>query len=176
MNDDKVREICTNVLWMAGYIKSLQSIVDQLPKTADGLPVFIGRTIYCPRGHKHVIHASNRMSGQIYCTEKGCWSEGCQSDSGSGTHYEARECRGEPPLAMPWASACEIFPKAEREIWVRFTGADGIYWWLHPIEKRWVGEPEQTNMPMFVDYTSARAAADASPEPPTWSETVYHAD
>lgn len=71
---------------------------------------------------------------------------------------------------VPWRTFMEIVPKEEGQIWVRWTGYDGIYRWLHPDTKQWVEEPNQINMPMFPDYHSAREAADNSPKPPTWDE------
>lgn len=174
MKDDEIRQICTGVLGMAGYIMHLESIVDRLPKTKDGIAFTVGAVVYCPRGHRHEIHPSDPMGGQIYCTSNGCWSDGCQSDSGCGAHYNAEKCTSLPPLTVPWATYCEIFPQDQGKIWVRFTGPDGIYRWLHPVEKRWVEEPDQIDMPMFPDFATARAAADISPEPPKWAEVVLH--
>lgn len=70
----------------------------------------------------------------------------------------------------PWARFLTILPKEAGEIWVRWTGADGIYRWLHPVDSWWVEEPDQINMPLFFSYDAARKAADESPEPPTWKE------
>lgn len=72
---------------------------------------------------------------------------------------------------VPWASSLYIgFSSSllHNSFWVRWTGADGVYRWLHPTEKRWVGEPEQIEMPKFSNYASAQLAANYSPEPPTW--------
>lgn len=72
----------------------------------------------------------------------------------------------------PWAHYLQIMPKQSNQIWVRWTGADGIYRWLHAAENRWVEEPEQIAMPLFTNYGRARLAARRSPEPPTWQEFV----
>ena len=69
-----------------------------------------------------------------------------------------------------WAPYCQIFAAAENKIFVRYCGMDGIYRWLHATERRWVDEPDQTRIPLFVDFKSAREAANNSPEPPTWQE------
>lgn len=78
----------------------------------------------------------------------------------------------DPPASekSPWASYMEIHPQAEGKIWVRWCGCDGIYRWLHPVEDVWVEEPNQIDMPNFASYDEARAAAELSPEPPTWQE------
>lgn len=45
------------------------------------------------------------------------------------------------------------------ECWVRYTSERGLYYWLHPTEGRWVGEPEQKTMPTFPTYEKATEAA-----------------
>ncbi len=68
----------------------------------------------------------------------------------------------------PWASTCTIMPRAEGEWWVRFTGSDAIYRWLHP-QGVWVEEPDQIGMPLFKTYQEAWAAVYRSVNaPPTW--------
>jgi hypothetical protein len=47
----------------------------------------IGMRVRCPKGHDHVYHPADSLSGSIYCTTGECWSDGCQGDSGSGTRY-----------------------------------------------------------------------------------------
>ena len=42
-----------------------------------------------------------------------------------------------------------------KECWLRWTSPDGLYFWLHPIEGRWVGEPDQRTMPTFASYEKA---------------------
>lgn len=69
-----------------------------------------------------------------------------------------------------WARYMWIEQRAPGQIWVRWTGADGIYRWLHPTENRWVEEPEQVGMPLFRNHASAMLAARRSPMPPTWGE------
>ena len=68
----------------------------------------------------------------------------------------------------PWAKFLEIIYKNQNEYWVRWTGDDGIYRWLHPLDNRWIEEPHQIDMPCFSNFAAARLAADFSPEPPTW--------
>ena len=75
-----------------------------------------------------------------------------------------------PTFSVPWASYLEIGWKSQGNYWVRWTGADGIYRWLHATEKRWLEEPEQITMPAFSNYATAQLAANDSPEPPTWQE------
>ncbi len=70
----------------------------------------------------------------------------------------------------PWARYMWIEPNTSGYFWLRWTGADGIYRWLHPTEKKWVEEPHQIDMPLFPDRTTAMRAANESPEPPTWRE------
>ncbi len=105
----------------------------------------------------------------------------CQSCGGTGGSLiagihngeefrEWKQCPDCAPQIVPWASYMEIVPHSENKIWVRWTGIDGIYRWLHPDTRTWVEEPHQINMPMFRDYATARKAADESPEPPTWAE------
>jgi hypothetical protein len=50
--------------------------------------VRIGTQVRCPRGHEHTYRASDNLSGRLYCTAGDCWSDGCQSDDGGGTHYD----------------------------------------------------------------------------------------
>ena len=73
-------------------IERLKAIVAKLPHTADGVAVLPGVTILCPKGHPHEIRPSGNFGGRIYCCEGECWSDGCQGDSGSGTHYDAAQC------------------------------------------------------------------------------------
>ena len=54
--------------------------------------------------------------------------------------------------------------------WVRWTGADGIYRWLHPNTNQWIEEPHQITMPTFKSELVATLAAEKSPIPPTWEE------
>jgi hypothetical protein len=53
--------------------------------------VAIGVTVRCPKGHEHTYRPSDHLGGGIYCVKGECWSEGCQGDSGSGTHYKVEE-------------------------------------------------------------------------------------
>lgn len=67
---------------------SLAEIVKRLPKTKDGVICADGATVLCPNGHPRTLFIDRR----IYCCAKGCWNEGCQGDSGGGTHYHLNEC------------------------------------------------------------------------------------
>jgi hypothetical protein len=64
----------------------------RLPITKDGYPVVPGTVLLCPKGHQHEVKMSCSFGGRIYCLKGDCYYEGCQGDSGSGTHYEANEC------------------------------------------------------------------------------------
>lgn len=65
-----------------------------------------------------------------------------------------------------WHSRVTIGWKARGKYWVRWTTEGGLYFWLHPVKNRWVGEPEQITMPTFPDAESAMKARDSAPEPP----------
>ena len=88
--------LAEKVLAIRAENEQLRAIVERLPLTADGQRVTVGITIYCPNGHPQQIHPSNPMSGRIYCLKGACRDEGCQGDSGSGTHYEAAQCHASP--------------------------------------------------------------------------------
>lgn len=75
-----------------GELLYLREIVAKLPHTRDGAVVVPGVTLYCPNGHAIVIAPHTQMSRRVYCCKGDCWSDGCQSDSGSGTHYAAAQC------------------------------------------------------------------------------------
>ena len=72
----------------------LREVVEKLPKTADGVPVVPGATVYhCrdrlyPDGFYPILM---RMSGP-YCCGESCWDEGCQSDHASGRHVDYAQC------------------------------------------------------------------------------------
>lgn len=67
------------------------------PKTADGVPLKVGLVVECPNGHDYTYSLHDRMSGRLYCCRGKCWSDGCQGDFGSGTHYEITDCRARHP-------------------------------------------------------------------------------
>ena len=71
---------------------SNNSYASVLLKQATGkIVVAIGNAVKCPHGHIHIYQPFDRLNGSIYCTEGECWSDGCQSDSGSGTSYTVSE-------------------------------------------------------------------------------------
>ena len=51
------------------------------------------------------------------------------------------------------------------ECWVRWTSEAGLYYWLHPTEGIWVGEPEQKTMPTFPTYEKAWTASQYCEKP-----------
>ncbi len=51
------------------------------------------------------------------------------------------------------------------EYWVRWTSPGGLYYWLHPVENRWVGEPEQIGMPTWPTSAKAYEAASKAEQP-----------
>lgn len=55
---------------------------------------------------------------------------------------------------QPWVMRLEILTQAKGKWWVRWTGADGCYRWLHPDTNMWIEEPHQINMPMFKSELS----------------------
>lgn len=71
---------------------------------------------------------------------------------------------------QPWVRRLEIFARSKGKWWVRWTGADGRYRWLHPDTNLWIEEPHQIKMPMFKGELLAAMAAEKSPMPPTWEE------
>ena len=73
----------------------LRAIVAKLDRTADGEYVVPGMTIYCPYGHEAYNHHN-----RAYCCTGCCWDDGCQSDSGSGTHYRYHECYSTAEAAL----------------------------------------------------------------------------
>lgn len=76
---------------------------------------------------------------------------------------------------VPWADLLYIGWIDSNKFWVRWTGQDGIYRWLHSLENRWIEEPNQKNMPYFNNYAEAQLAANNSPEPPTWQDNIIFA-
>ena len=73
--------------------------------------------------------------------------------------------------SLGFRSCCEIGFREAGKWWVRFTGNDGIYRWLHP-DGTWVEEPNQINMPDYPSRFAAESAlARATPMPPElWTE------
>lgn len=65
----------------------VRKVLGTLPVTKDGVYVGWGATLYCPSGHKN-----NHHGARVYCLTDGCWSSGCQGDSGSGQHYNFDQC------------------------------------------------------------------------------------
>lgn len=66
-------------------------------------------------------------------------------------------------LVVGWKAKTDAVTKGE--YWVLWTSPGGLYYWLHPTENRWVGEPEQKTMPTFATYALADAAMLAAPRP-----------
>ena len=73
----------------------LRPVVEQLHKTADGVYVVPWMTLFCPLGHKAHNHHN-----RCYCTAGDCWADGCQSDSGGGTHYDYEKCYSSKEAAL----------------------------------------------------------------------------
>ncbi len=79
-----------------------------------------------------------------------------------------RNCRH---YVAPWANSCTIMDGPGDGFWVRFTGSDGIYRWLHP-NGGWVEEPNQIGMQMFPARSVAWQVTCASINaPPTWQDS-----
>ncbi len=60
-------------------------------------------------------------------------------------------------LVIGWRKEADAITAGE--YWVRWTSPGGLYYWLHPIEGRWVGEPEQITMPTWPTKAKAEEAA-----------------
>lgn len=60
-------------------------------------------------------------------------------------------------LTIGWRKQADAITQGE--YWVRWTSPGGLYYWLHPTEGRWVGEPEQITMPTFPTRQAAETAA-----------------
>lgn len=73
-------------------------------------------------------------------------------------------------IPNPWVKYLTIGCMDDAKWWVRWTGADGIYRWLHPETNQWVDEPQQIGMPTHLSQSLAYMAAEKSPMPPTWEE------
>jgi hypothetical protein len=65
-------------------------------------------------------------------------------------------------LCVGWRKKEDAVTKGE--YWLRWTSPRGLYYWLHP-EGRWVGEPEQINMPTFPSYAAAEEAGRRADKP-----------
>lgn len=59
-------------------------------------------------------------------------------------------------LVIGWRKESDAITQGE--YWVRWTSPGGLYYWLHPTENRWVGEPEQKTMPTFPSRQAAEIA------------------
>jgi hypothetical protein len=59
-------------------------------------------------------------------------------------------------LVLGWRKEADALTPGE--YWLRWTSPRGLYYWLHPTEGRWVGEPEQIKMPTFPTREAAWAA------------------
>jgi hypothetical protein len=86
---------------------TLRAIVEKSPKTADGVVVTDDLVIFCPRGHANSDH---HFHHQPYCRTGECWDDGCQSDSGSGTHYKYEKCYSTLAAASAAAVAAKEMP------------------------------------------------------------------
>lgn len=67
---------------------------------------------------------------------------------------------------MNWRNLCYRGWKSETQYWIRWTSPGGLYYWLHPIENRWVGEPDQITMPDFPSASAGLLALMLAPLPP----------
>lgn len=65
-----------------------------------------------------------------------------------------------------WYHFLEIGCRSDFDFWVRWTGTDYIYRWLHPETNEWIDEPHQITMPGFKTRLEAIEAAKKSPRPP----------
>lgn len=72
----------------------LRAVVSKLPKTADGVPVTPGMTVWHSPDYK--IDAGHLRA---YCCCEKCWDSGCQGDSGSGSRRKFDECYSTPAAA-----------------------------------------------------------------------------
>jgi hypothetical protein len=79
-------------------LQCLRDFMKTQTGTRDGFLVEPDVTIYCPKGHAHVVHASEKY---LYCCEGICWDDGCQSDSGSGTRYSWSQCSSQRLAPVP---------------------------------------------------------------------------
>lgn len=87
----------------AGFLDengAVRKVLGTLPVTADGCIVVWGAVIYCPHGGKITVHGGNG-----YCTCSSCWSDGCQGDSGDGTHHKFEKCYSTREAATAASSA-----------------------------------------------------------------------
>jgi len=66
-------------------------------------------------------------------------------------------------LVIGWRKQADAITQGE--YWVRWTSPGGLYYWLHPIDNRWVSEPEQVTMPTWPTSQAAYAAASKAPPP-----------
>jgi hypothetical protein len=78
--------------------------------------------------------------------------------------------KGSSAVDQEWRkSLCVGWRKYENgvksECWLRWTSPKGLYYWLHPVEGRWVGEPEQIKMPTFSTYQKAWEASQYCEKP-----------
>lgn len=94
--DDEIWQDCGKYVLenLPAILSALKTVrgIEGLAKTADGEYVRPGLKVRCPNGHSYTYRLSDPMSGRIYCVEGECWSDGCQGDSGSGTHWAANKC------------------------------------------------------------------------------------
>lgn len=118
-------------------------------------------------------------AGELETTIEVCLSDAVNELQRLRTQIKAAYCDLERGLVSyprsavpesPWSRHMTIEQKTAGQIWVRWTGADGIYRWLHPIDKTWIEEPNQIDMPLFPSFASAMLAARRSPKPPAWEE------
>jgi hypothetical protein len=79
--------------------------------------------------------------------------ESCRSKPHGGSTSVDQEWR--KSLTIGWR---KNVGGVKTECWLRWCSPLGIYYWLHPIEGRWVEEPEQITMPTFATYEAASKA------------------
>lgn len=77
------------------------------------------------------------------------------------------EASGEPDwhkdVVIGWRKQADAITPGE--YWVRWTSPGGLYYWLHPVDGRWVGEPEQITMPTWPTSQAAYLAASQAERP-----------
>lgn len=75
-------------------IEELESQLNHFPHTKDGCLVYPGVTVYCRKGHPHVVQQSE-TGRRIYCRTGECLNgEHCGGDGSSGTHHNILDCTG----------------------------------------------------------------------------------
>lgn len=68
-------------------------------------------------------------------------------------------------ITADWKWQVEWIRHSEKGYFLRWTSSDGLYFWLHPLTGKWVGEPDQINMPLFPNHSVGQLVLNTAAHP-----------